>query len=709
MLDWINNTGRIYWHDQYANNEQETAFSKYDPERIADELAGIGADVVAVYATNQFGIAYYPSDIWPMHPGLKGRDYFGEVSAALKKRGVRVIAYTNWLDSKRAEWNMIPLGQENNPYFKEQPLASWAKSDVPGMRVQDLPGGAWRSPCFNSPHREEFVAIAREIADRYHPDLYHLDMTINSGVCVCEFCRPTLERICGSKEITEQALRAHWREFVDWRCESSARILREMTAVLHERGVGTAHNAFDPILMAAANGLDESWMDTIDVYLSECFDAFFVRYADLNSGGIICRLHHGLGKPSWILRTSHPAHYAHTSISEAHWRVAAASAKSNGCKVFGPCGVGAKPDTTTSSRLLRNVELGYDLFMDDADLRECAVSAAKVGLVFSWATRKYDTPDSIGGFGPLNWAADFNGWARTLIEEHVPFDVIVAESRFLDCARNDNGCAAELAKYDLVILPGVTCASESFCSAIRDYVASGGRILATGDTSLFDEKGSQRPDCALADVLGASLVERISGPFAIQRPEEPEPACGDFFRVKSAGKVRMRRIETDPAGGVGGGEDPLPVGEPTWPFFTVHDHGKGQAAYVAFDIGRFFTAHGDTHTGELMAEILDAILPERQIAVKAPVSVEVTLWEQPGCNRTIIHIANRSVQYTLPTGTREIREIVPVHGIEISLPSPAADPSVTARHTDVTSAVADGRLIMTLGRVDDYAAVIVAT
>lgn len=698
MLDWLNNTGRIYWHDQYANNVQETAFSKYDPERIADELAGIGADVVAVYATNQWGIAYYPSDIWPMHPQLKGRDYFGELSAALKARGVKVIAYTNWLDSKRAEWNMIPFGCEDSPYFKEQPLANWAKPDVPGMRVQDLPGGTWRSPCFNSPHREEFVNIAREIADRYHPDLYHLDMTINSGVCVCEFCRPTLERICRG-DVTEQALRAHWPEFMDWRCESSARILREITTVLHERSVGAAHNAFDPILMAAANGLDEGWMDTIDVYLSECFDAFFVRYADLNSCGIICRLHHALGKPSWILRTSHPAHYAHTSITEAHWRIAAASAKSNGCKVFGPCGVGAKPDTTTSPRLLRNVKLGYDLFMEDADLREGAVSGAKVGLVFSWATRKYDTPDSISGFAPLDWAADLNGWARLLIEEHVPFDLIVAEK---------TSKAVDLSKYDLVILPGVTCASESFCSAIRDYVADGGRVIATGDTSLFDEKAAKRSNFGLGDVLGISLKQEANGPFAIDRPGETEPAAGDFHMVKADGKVLIRRIETDPVGGVGGGSDPLAVGEPTWPLFTVNDHGKGQAGYVAFDIGRYFTAHGDSHIGWLMTEVLDTILPQRQIEVKAPISIEVTLWEQPDPKRMIIHVANRSVQYTLPSGEREVKQIVPVHDIEISVPC-SANARVEARHSDFATSLANGRLTIRLLRVEDYAAVVVAT
>jgi len=71
------------------------------------------------------------------------------------------------------------------------------------------------------------------------------------------------------------------------------------------------------------------------------------------------------------------------------WQVSAASAKANGCNVLGPCCVGAYPDTTSSKRLLDTVRKGLAFFMEDADLHENASPAAKVALVFSWATRKY--------------------------------------------------------------------------------------------------------------------------------------------------------------------------------------------------------------------------------------------------------------------------------------------------------------------------------
>jgi hypothetical protein len=43
-------------------------------------------------------------------------------------------------------------------------------------------------------------------------------------------------------------------------------------------------------------------------------------------------------------------------------------------------------------------------------------------------------------------------------------------------------------------------------------VADGGRLLATFDTSLFDEHGNRRKDFALADVFGAQLEGELLGP-----------------------------------------------------------------------------------------------------------------------------------------------------------------------------------------------------
>jgi len=698
--EWFNRRSRIYWYDQYALNEQATAFARYDPERIVDELASTGADIVALYAANQFGIAYYPSDILPQHPGLQGRDYFGEICPRLQARGIRVIAYTNWLNSTHADWNLVPPRDSRAPAesqqeaTREKPLVSWADPSHPNGRVQNLAGGAWQFPCPLSPRAAQMVDVAREIVTRYHPDGYHMDMFHGVGICLCERCRRALAPILGASEITPELLDARWADYVAWRTKVSADVIAGVSAVLREHGVIAAHNAGVPLL-PVSYGFSEAWLPSLDVFVSEAFDAFLAHPTDLNTTSVIVRLQHALHKPAWILRTSAQIHYAHWPISEAQWRIYASACKANGCKAFGPCGIGAYPDTTSSKQMLARVKNAFDAYMEDADLDEGAQSAARIALCFSWATRKLF--DEHPASGTVQWAEEFMGWARLLIEEHLPYDVVIAET--MD--------APELHKYDLVILPDLANLSDSACAALRDYVGQGGRILATGSTSLRDDKGRLRPEFALSDVLGIVSCGSARGPFAFQRPIEPAPASGVLQHVRSAASVLARSVRVDPAGSVAGVKDPLPMEVGDWPVLTDHPCGQGRAAYVAFDIGRYYELHGDEHIGAWMAEIVDGILPSRQIVVRAPRTVEVTLWRQEAPQRLIVHLANRTVPWTLPTDSRQPTEIIPLRDVRLLLASPWPNPQVCARGAQVSSQVGGAQLAISVAELGAYAAVLV--
>ena len=112
----------------------------------------------------------------------------------------------------------------------------------------------------------------------------------------------------------------------------------------------------------------------------------------------------------------------------AWWELTAAICKANGGEVLGPCGVGAYPDTTSAKRLLANVKTGLDAHMRDADLQP-------------WATRKYFKA------GAMNWYEEILGWSRLLMEEHLPFDFVVAERV---------AAPESLSRYQLVILPSPT-------------------------------------------------------------------------------------------------------------------------------------------------------------------------------------------------------------------------------------------------------------
>ncbi len=60
----------------------------------------------------------------------------------------------------------------------------------------------------------------------------------------------------------------------------------------------------------------------------------------------------------------------------------------------------------------------------------------------------------------------------------------------------------DLAAYKLLILPNTASLDERQASAIREFVKQGGGLIASLDTSLFDEYGDPRPNFLLADVFG---------------------------------------------------------------------------------------------------------------------------------------------------------------------------------------------------------------
>src|SRR5262249_42865696 len=58
----------------------------------------------------------------------------------------------------------------------------------------------------------------------------------------------------------------------------------------------------------------------------------------------------------------------------------------------------------------------------------------------------------------------------------------------------------------VLVLPNLAAMSDSQCRAVRRFVERGGHLVATGQTSLFDEWGDPRSDFALGDLLGAHVA-----------------------------------------------------------------------------------------------------------------------------------------------------------------------------------------------------------
>jgi len=98
---------------------------------------------------------------------------------------------------------------------------------------------------------------------------------------------------------------------------------------------------------------------------------------------------------------------------------------------------------------------------------------------------------------------EFRGIYAALARSGYPFDVL----------EEANLPAGELpARVRLLVLPGLGGVSDETAGRLREFVRAGGRVLATFDSTLFDEAGGRRADFALADVFGASIEGDVLGP-----------------------------------------------------------------------------------------------------------------------------------------------------------------------------------------------------
>ncbi|MGB6429333.1 MAG: beta-galactosidase trimerization domain-containing protein, partial [Candidatus Acidiferrales bacterium] len=138
------------------------------------------------------------------------------------------------------------------------------------------------------------------------------------------------------------------------------------------------------------------------------------------------------------------------------------------------------------------------------------------------------------------------------------------EGRFLfDFVHEDDLAAENLKKYNALLLPNIALLSDAQCQQLRDFVAAGGSLLASFETSMYTDQNERRPDFGLADVFG------------IQNLGLPKTSTGNGFlaRIERSHEILDGFANTD---WIPGAEFLLPIAPVDNPVLTV------VPAYVAY-------------------------------------------------------------------------------------------------------------------------------
>jgi hypothetical protein len=236
-----------------------------------------------------------------------------------------------------------------------------------------------------------------------------------------------------------------------------------------------------------------------------------------------------------------------------------------------------------------------------------------------------------------------------------------------------------VSKYRALLLPNIAMLSDRQCQQIRDYVHSGGSIMASFETSLYDENLRQRSEFALADLLGISKAGGVAGTNGnayYARIERQHPILEGF----------------DDTNWIPGAQNRLPVKPVQQPVLTVvpgfvqyppelayppmshtdepavvlREEGPSRIAYFPGDIERTYwlTGHGDLL--RLLHNTIRWITRDESVVhVQGEGFVEMFAWETaPGYTIHLLNYTNPNahhgwMQSVYPLGPQTVRMKLP--------------------------------------------------
>lgn len=660
--------GKLPWYEQsYArllidNHISEASpelLSRFDPAAYVRLVKAGGIDAAMVYATCHNGNCYFPTQAGHMHANLHGRDIFGETVRLLRQEGITPIAYYTWI--------------YHNHAAKTHP--QWRMTG-PGGKQHD--GRYW----YACPNHPEYMAFAkREAAEVAAYDVagMFIDMTFWPLVCLCGSCRQrylneTGQEIPATIDWNDPA----WVRFQRARERWLAGFAQEMTDHLKAQKPGlTVVHQFSPVLAGWHLGQSPGIAAASDYASGDFYGSKFQQRLGVKAMAAFT------SKMPYEFMTSRCVNlYDHTSTkSDDELYCSAATTLANGGACFFIDAI--NPDGTLVESFYKRLgainERLKPFQRKLAQLRPKLL--ADTGLYFSMPSFVNENLGGIDLTAASQFTSNMNpmtnirniqeliGASVILNRLHRPYTIVTEK-------------AADWSGYHTLIVNNALFMAAGEAQRIRQFVADGGTLIATGLTSYYDADGGTTGDFALADVLGVTYSGSMSGKVSYLAgwPGQPYILCdapAPLVRATSAqvlARVALCAFEPyDPEHYVSiHSNPPGPVTE--YAGLTVHPYGKGKCLYLYSSL----MAMRNDAQQRFVRELIEQQAPPSMLrACNAADPVEVTLLKSTADDSLLLGFVN--YQEDLPN--------IPIVGLKVTLTLP---PQYKVKSC---TAVSDGREI----------------
>jgi hypothetical protein len=668
--------------------------------------------------------AYYDSKLLKKRSPHVPPDRLDKDIAEYKKLGVRILAvYPPCLQSEV---------YETHPDWRR--IATNTKA-IPQVDMKQSPHGGML--CLLGPYGDFFIDVLAEILTKFPDvDAFSFDGLHHGGGCYCQHCRDNYRQDTGleipNADMNDAAFR-RYQHWADRRLEDLIRRMQtrlkgikpEVALVTWSTNAGRfGHFLSIPRNMPARMNLlldapdQEFWLDETNrgtTIVPALANAYI--WATTN--------HRIAFSEPYILSHGNPYGKDSFPPQEIQRRMLLALT------------YGASP----SIAVAQPAHLQQELYacMDEVQKRKPWLTHKTpepwAALVMSDNTRNFYGRSA--GLVEERYLAAVFGTFRAAVEEHLPVTVI-----------NDwNLNPRDLARYKVLILPNTACLDDAQVQAIEGFVRNGGGLVASQDTSLFDEFGTPRRNFALGNVLGVDYrglpdsaakdpdkdvdvnFARAIGPDYWDKRKNIFDFKPDPLLLLEQG--RMKTYVGDqgvtfkgPALRVAPRKDTRVLGTlrirnraeaPPFPAVVSQTHGKGRVVYFAAGFDSAYYLYSYPYQRLALRYAIDQVAAgPPPFRIEAPMCVHATIMRQDkgGSERLIVHLfsdLNTTAHHALPVDDVPLREeVVPIHDIRITF-----DPRYTLRKVHLEPG--GGELVMsrsprgttvTVPRLDVHAMVV---
>jgi hypothetical protein len=629
----------------------------FDPDEFAHILKDASVNSINIFAKCHHGMAYYPTQVGVMHPHLKF-DLLGKMIAACHRADILTPVYYTVM------WDQHAAMEHSD----------WRVLDEKGRDDGAAPLEAgWVRLCCNTPYLDYCVAQSEEIARNYDVDGFWFDiLEYSSYGCFCPRCMGEREKL--GLDSTQPEDRARHSEIV------LARALDRLSSAVKKYKPhamlffnGRVRIGMRPYLKDFTQVEIESLPGGGWGYAHFAIMSRYVRNLGLDYLGMDGRFHRSWGDFGGLRNQA--------ALDYECFRMLAQAGKCSVGDQLHPRGKLVKPVYELIGRTYRSV----------AEKEPWCSGARAVTEIGYLSTAHFLVPVSV--------ARSDEGVTNMLEELHHQFDTLDRESDF--------------SRYKIIILPDGHRFDEELARKVKDYLASGGRLILSHESGLDPEgKRFVLPDFGV----------NYEGPSPYQGNK------GDYFEILAGlneGIPQTVHFSYAPGSLVKAGPDTATLARFWQPYFdrnylhfsshrqTAYEKPtdyavvtqKGGVIYISFPVFSGYALNAYRVQKLLVRNCMARLLPTPLIRTNAPSTAELTVTEQPG--RRTVHVLHYPAERRCPD-LDIIEDVIPLSNLRVALrmDSPPARVYLAPQRQSLKFDYADGYAQVVVPSVEGHQMVV---